>query len=62
MTTTPCWMRGRVRLEVAQRLFPATTRRLGEILEEIGNGDHPINTGRDYTAENKLGAGRKTRR
>lgn len=53
---------GRVRFKIAQLLFPATTRRLGEILEEIGNGDHPINSGRDYAAENNLGAARKQKK
>lgn len=51
--------RGRMRYKLAQRMFPATTRRFGEILDEIGDGEHAYESGRDYGAENKLASGRK---
>jgi len=54
--------RSRIRLRLAERMFPATTRHFGEILDEIGNGEHPLKSGRDYAAENKLTAGRKTKK
>jgi len=49
----------RMEYNLAERMFPATTRRFGEILEEIGNGEHRYESGRDYGAENKLTATRK---
>jgi len=46
--------RSRIRLRLAERMFPATTRRFGEILDEIGNGEHAYKSGRDHAAENTL--------
>jgi len=50
---------GRMEYDLAKRMFPATTRRFGEILDEIGNGEHAYDSGRDYATENKLTATRK---
>jgi len=49
----------RMGYNLAERMFPATTRRFGEILEEIGNGEHRYESGRDHGAENRLTATRK---
>lgn len=56
--------RGRLRYKLAQRMFPATTRRFGEILEEIGNGEHRYvpKGGRDHASENTLSATRKPKK
>ena len=53
------YARYRMGYNLAERMFPATTRRFGEILDEIGNGEHRYESGRDYGAENKLTATRK---
>jgi len=52
----------RMGYNLAERMFPATTRRFGEILDEIGNGDHRYKSGRDHAAENKLTAARKPKK
>ncbi|MDD9800262.1 MAG: hypothetical protein OXU29_07355, partial [Gammaproteobacteria bacterium] len=53
---------GQLRYKLARRMFPATTRRFGEILDEIGNGEHRYKSGRDHAAENKLTAARKPKK
>ena len=52
----------RMGYNLAERLFPATTRRFGEILDEIGNGEHRYESGRDHGAENKLTAATRKRK
>lgn len=50
---------GKFRYALARKYFPETARRFDNLLDEIGEGKHPINSGRDYVAESKVTTPRK---